>query len=53
MTNFLKPLLGLAGAVALLAGPDQAFAESARPVVAAPAGTVEGVIGRASCRERV
>jgi len=44
MTNFLKPLPGLAGAVALLAGPDQAFAESARPVVAAPAGTAEGVV---------
>ncbi len=42
MTILSKAILGVAGAVALLIGP--ALADPARPVVAAPAGTVEGVV---------
>jgi len=43
MISLSKTLLGLAGATALLAGPALA-ADATRPVVAAPAGTVEGVV---------
>jgi para-nitrobenzyl esterase len=47
MTNLSRTLPGVASAAALLAatlGSAPAFADDARPVVAAPAGTVEGVV---------